>query len=55
MPRTAWPSYPGRRSDEVVIIDAHVDAWFDGAGDNADGLSVMVALARHFAASREPS
>jgi hypothetical protein len=40
---------PGRRSDEVVIIDAHADAWFDGAGDNADGLSVMIALARHFA------
>lgn len=40
---------PGRRNDEVVIIDAHVDAWFDGAGDNADGLSVMIALARHFA------
>ena len=39
---------PGR-SDETVIIDAHVDAWFDGAGDNADGLSVMLGLARHFA------
>ena len=26
-----------------------MDAWFDGAGDNADGLAVMVALARHFA------
>lgn len=39
----------GRRTDEVVIVDAHVDAWFDGAGDNADGLSVMTALARHFA------
>lgn len=36
-------------SGEVVLIDSHVDAWFDGAGDNADGLSVMVALARHFA------
>ena len=24
-------------------------AWFDGAGDNADGLAVLVALARHFA------
>jgi Peptidase family M28 len=40
---------PGRRPDEVVIVDAHVDAWFDGAGDNADGLAVMLALARHFA------
>jgi hypothetical protein len=39
---------PGR-SDEVIILNAHVDAWFDGAGDNADGLAVLMALARHFA------
>lgn len=40
---------PGSRSQETVIIDAHADAWFDGAGDNADGYSVMIGLARHFA------
>ncbi|MDR1989214.1 MAG: M28 family peptidase [Acidobacteriaceae bacterium] len=39
---------PGR-SDEVIVLDAHADAWFDGAGDNGDGLSVLIALARHFA------
>ena len=39
---------PGSQSDEVLVIDAHVDGWFDGAGDNADGFSVMLALARHF-------
>lgn len=39
---------PGR-SDEVIVLDAHADAWFDGAGDNGDGLAVLVALARHFA------
>jgi len=39
----------GNKSDEAIIVDAHVDAWFEGAGDNADGLAVMVALARHFA------
>lgn len=39
---------PGK-SDEVIVLDAHADAWFDGAGDNGDGLAVMVALARHFA------
>lgn len=37
------------KSDRTIVIDAHVDAWFDGAGDNADGLAVMLALARHFA------
>lgn len=36
-------------SDEVIVLDAHADAWFDGAGDNGDGLAVLVALARHFA------
>jgi hypothetical protein len=39
---------PGK-SAEAIIVDAHGDAWFDGAGDNADGFAVMVALARHFA------
>ena len=38
------------RSDEYVVLNAHADAWFDGAGDNGDGLAVLVALARHFAA-----
>ena len=36
-------------TDETIIINAHADAWFDGAGDNGDGLAVLVALARHFA------
>lgn len=35
--------------NENIIINAHMDAWFDGAGDNGDGLAVLVALARHFA------
>lgn len=37
------------KSDEVVIVNAHVDGWYDAAGDNADGLATLVALARHFA------
>jgi hypothetical protein len=37
------------RSNEYVVVNAHADAWFDGAGDNGDGLAVMVGLARHFA------
>lgn len=40
---------PGRRADENLILNAHIDGWFDGAGDNADGLAVLLALARHFA------
>jgi hypothetical protein len=39
----------GRRTDELVIVNAHADGWFDAAGDNGDGLAVLIALARHFA------
>lgn len=39
---------PGE-SDENIIINAHVDGWFDGANDNGDGLAIMIALAEHFA------
>ncbi len=39
---------PGR-SDETIIINAHADSWFDGSGDNGDGLAVTIAVARHFA------
>jgi len=41
---------PGKQveSEEVIIVNAHADGWFDAAGDNGDGLAVLVALARHF-------
>ena len=39
---------PGRGSNETIVINAHADAWFDGARDNADRLAVLLALARHF-------
>lgn len=42
-------SVKGRRDDEMVIVNAHADGWFDSAGDNGDGVAVLVALARHFA------
>lgn len=42
---------PGR-TDRTVIVVAHADGWFGGADDNASGLAVMIALARHFA--RQP-
>jgi hypothetical protein len=37
-----------KQAGEAIVLNAHADAWFDGAGDNADGLAVLVALARHF-------
>ncbi len=39
---------PGE-SEEIVIVNAHYDGWYGGAGDNADGLAVQIALAQHFA------
>jgi hypothetical protein len=36
-------------SEEIIVVNAHLDSWFDGAGDNADGVGVFLALARHFA------
>ena len=39
----------GSQSDESIVLNAHADGWFDAAGDNADGLSVLLASARHFA------
>jgi hypothetical protein len=38
---------PGKRP-ENIIVNAHADAWFVGADDNASGLATMVALARYF-------
>ncbi|HEX2816335.1 MAG TPA: M28 family peptidase [Phenylobacterium sp.] len=52
---TAWngvATIPGK-SSEVVIVNAHADAWFDGADDNADGLAVMLGLADYFAHRKE--
>ncbi len=40
---------PGSGSEETIVINAHADAWFDGAGDNGDGLAVLLSLGRHFA------
>ena len=42
---------PGRNGlqGENVIVNAHADGWYDAAGDNADGLAVLLAMARHFA------
>jgi hypothetical protein len=52
---TAWngvATIPGK-SREAVIVNAHADAWFDGADDNADGLAVFLGLADYFAHRKE--
>ena len=44
---------PGK-SPEMVIVNGHADSWFDGANDNADGLSVLVGLAEYYAKRPKP-
>lgn len=41
-------------SRETIVLNAHVDGWFEGAGDNGDGVAVLIALARHFAKLGKP-
>jgi len=45
---SVWGTLPGV-SDEKVIVVAHRDGYFDGAGDNASGVATMVGLAEYFA------
>ena len=44
-----------RGSDnEYVIVNAHHDAYFYGANDNASGIGTLLALARHLASRQTP-
>jgi hypothetical protein len=47
--RNVFGIVPGKNPDESIIVNAHADGWYDAAGDNADGLAVLLAMARHFA------
>ena len=42
---SVWGSLPGTTDEDIIII-AHLDAYFEGAIDNASGLAVMMGLAR---------
>lgn len=43
-----WGVLPGA-TDETIFVMAHTDSFFEGAIDNASGLTMMLELARHFA------
>ena len=45
---------PGR-SDDVILIGAHYDSVFDGATDNAVGVGILLAAAKHLASLPEVS
>lgn len=44
---SVWGELPGT-TDEDIVIMAHHDAYFEGALDNASGMSVMLGLAEYF-------
>ena len=43
-----WGVLPGM-TDEKIIVIAHRDGYFEGAGDNASGMATMLGLAEYFA------
>ena len=43
-----WGTLPGA-TDETIYLIAHRDGWFDAAGDNASGVSSIIALAQYYA------
>jgi hypothetical protein len=56
--REAWEgknvvgTLPGK-TDEYLIILAHLDGYFESANDNAGGLASLLALARYFAGAEK--
>jgi peptidase M28-like protein len=42
------------KSPRHIIVNAHADGYFQGGDDNASGLAVLVALAKHFAKQPQP-
>ncbi len=45
---SVWGTLPGR-SDEEILVIAHMDGYFQAALDNGSGLAVMIGLVDHFA------
>ncbi len=56
--REAWEgknvvgTLPGK-TDECLIILAHLDGYFESANDNAGGLASLLALARYFSGAKK--
>ncbi|MGD8289591.1 MAG: M28 family peptidase [Gemmatimonadota bacterium] len=44
---SVWGTLPGR-SDEEILVIAHMDGYFQAALDNASGLAVLIGLLDHF-------
>ena len=46
---SVFGTLPGTTDEDIYVL-AHLDGYFEAALDNASGISVMLALAEHFAA-----
>lgn len=44
---SVWGTLPGRTEEEILVI-AHMDGFFRAASDNASGLAVMIGLLDYF-------
>lgn len=44
---SVWGTLPGRSQEEVLVI-AHLDGYFQAASDNASGLAVMIGLLDYY-------
>lgn len=44
---SVWGTLPGRTDEEVLVV-AHLDGYFQASLDNASGLAVMIGLLDHF-------
>jgi hypothetical protein len=45
---TVWGTLPGT-TDEEILVMAHRDGFFEGAGDNASGIATMLGIAEYYA------
>ncbi len=44
---------PGARSDDFLLVGAHIDSWYEGVTDNATGDAALLEMARVLSAGRE--
>jgi len=49
---SVWGTLPGRSEEEILVI-AHMDGFFQAALDNGSGLAVMIGLLDHFSSVPE--
>jgi hypothetical protein len=44
---SVWGTLPGRSEEEILVV-AHIDGYFQGASDNGSGLAAMIGLLDYY-------